>query len=170
MSSHAPSIIENLSSRNARRKREAAERSRAYRERKKAERAPEQRLVDAAIVEGLSFVLGKHAPLLRAKKDGTPMGDASVPILELLATATRVLVQDGYNREKCRSAVADRVASRSEHRDPTNVPAYKPTDDPARIRPPRLWPGDPIPPVVPFRRTVVPSRSLVDMLCDDDDA
>ncbi|MGV8949714.1 MAG: hypothetical protein ACOH2M_01335 [Cypionkella sp.] len=162
-------IAENALARNARMKREAAERSRAYRQRQKAERAPEVRQVDAAVVEGLAFVLQKYGPLIAAKNTGRSLEAATVPVLELLRAATDVLVHDGYNRQKSREAVADRVASRPEHRDPSHTPSIRPTDDPARVRPPRLWPGDPIPKVLPYRRVGTRAVDLTAMLLDDDD-
>lgn len=153
---HLADDIESPNARAARQKRKAADRSREYRARKKAERAPDVRAVDAALSEALAFVLAKHLPLARAQRLGTPLSEASLPVLEALGTATDILVQAGYNREKSRTAVADRVASRPEHQSPTNVPSLRPVADPVRVQPPKLWPGDPPPPVVPFTREILP--------------
>jgi hypothetical protein len=140
--------LESPTARAARKRREAAERSRAYRERKRAERAPDVRTTDAAIVEALSFVLARHSPLAAAINAGTPLSQASIPVLEILQVALEVLIHAGYNREKSRTMIADRTASRPEHREATNVPSIRPHVDPAAIQPPRRWPGDPPPPVV----------------------
>jgi hypothetical protein len=160
----AAPITETALQRNARLKREAAARSRAYRERKKAERAPDPRTVDAAVTEALAFVLAKYGPLVAARNAGRPLSTASVPVLELLKTSSDILTQAGYNRQRSSQAIADRTASRPDHSAPHNVPSIRPTDDPARIMPPRLWPGDTPAPVQAFRRS-----PLVDMLMEDDD-
>lgn len=164
--------LESPTARAARHKREAAERSRAYRRRQKAERAPDVRTVDAAVVEAIAFVLAKHCPLARAQRLGTPLSAASIPVLEIMATATDILVHAGYNREKSRVAVADRTASRPEHRDPTHVPSLCPVNDPARVQPPKRWPGDPPPAIAPYRRVMSWDvvRGLLLSDCYDDDA
>lgn len=168
MSSTAP-VIENALARNARLKRAAAERSRAYRQKQKAERAPDPRTTDAALVEGIAFVLAKHSPLISAKAAGRPLSTATVPVLEILRTASDILAQAGYNRQKSSQAVADRTTSRPDHRASHNVPSLSPHDDPARIMPPKLWPGDPVP-KPRFRGIGTRSVDLSAMLMDDDDA
>jgi hypothetical protein len=156
----------------ARQRREAAARSRAYRERKRAERAPDVRTADAAIVEALSVVLARHSPLARAARAGSPLDEASVPVLDVLGTALEVLVHAGYNKLKSRTMIAERTASRPEHRDPTHVPSIRPVADPARVQPSKRWLGDPPPAVVPYDRQqtswdVVRGLLLADG--DDDD-
>lgn len=171
--STADADIESPAARRARQRREAAERSRAYRQRQKAERAPDVRTTDAAIAEAFAFVLARHSPLAAAQRAGKPLAGASIPVLEVLQVALQVLVHAGYNRELSRTIVADRTASRPEHRDPTHVPSIRPVADPARVQPPKRWPGDPPPPVVPYRRENVMSwdvvRGLLLTTGDDDD-
>jgi hypothetical protein len=83
-------------------------------------------------------------------------------------TASDILAQAGYNRQKSSQAVADRTTSRPDHRASHNVPSLAPHDDPARIMPPKLWPGDPIPQPLLFRRAGTRAVDLSAMLMDDD--
>lgn len=163
-------MIENALARKACLKREAAERSRLYRQRQKAERAPDPRTTDAAVTEAFSFVMAKYAPLARAQRLHEPLASAVVPVLEILKSATDILVQAGYNRQKSSQAVADRTSSRPDHRASHNIPSLNAHADPARVMPPKLWPGDPVPKPLPFRRVGTRAVDLSAMLMDDDDA
>lgn len=118
---------ENATARRARQRRQAADRSRRYRERLRAAREPEARAIDAAISEAIAF---------HVARDGAGVNIAP---RTLMRTARLCLEREGYAPAAAASAIADRLSHRDDHLDPDHVPTLRPGPI-ERIRPTKCGP------------------------------
>lgn len=79
--------------------------------------------VDAALVEALAFEIASE--VLEGAR-----GDAYVLVSSLVETALQVLVdRQGYDRKQAKLAIAQRMALRDDHRNPSYVPSLRPDAD-----------------------------------------
>lgn len=113
----APPLSQNRASRNAERRRQAAERSRRYREKIAQEGLPTAREVDQALSEAMAFVTRRCVVV-----NGRPLIDLG----DIVTTAALILKRSGKNKAGSLAAVRDRIAHRDEHTGPSWMPSTRP--------------------------------------------
>lgn len=106
--------VKSKATRAATQKRRAAERARRYREKKAADGKPDARVVDAAWSEACAYWIAREG-----------IGETLKP-LRVLLTARLILEREGYVPSEAADALADRLQSRSSHKQPYNFPALTP--------------------------------------------
>lgn len=108
-------------------RRAARDRSQRYREKLKAERLPTAREIDRALSEALAFVTRRGVIV-----DGRPKIDVG----DIVTVAALILKRDGKNHLASLSAVAERMAYRADHTQPSWMPSTRPKT-PALLLPPQ---------------------------------
>lgn len=106
-------------------RRAARERSQRYREKLKAERLPTAREIDRALSEALAFVARRGVIV-----DGRP----KIDVADIVTVAALILKRAGKNHVAAVAAVAERIAYRADHTQPSWMPSTRPTS-PALLLP-----------------------------------
>lgn len=123
--------------RDARLSREAARRSREWRDRQRKERAPDSRATAAAVAEAVALFALAGASTATAR-DFLP--DAAGPTMSLRAIAAAaaiILRRQGYSFNASCLRVRKILEPRSDHDSPVHVPSRRAIEGPALMLPPR---------------------------------
>lgn len=124
--------------RDARLSREAARRSREWRQRQRMQRAPDSRATHSAVAEAIAFLAYRGASTATAR-NFLPGADGGIfSLREVVLVATISLRRDGYGLRSSFKRVTAALDPRSDHDSPVRVPSRRPVEGPAIMIPPRL--------------------------------